>query len=160
MVVDSPAESIATPLTELSRKQVAETVDQGFARFLSRVELAAVIENGKFRGFRIVRFTQRKEWEGTGLLPGDVILSVADQPIERPEQAFAVFTSLRTAERLEVSYERDGRPMRLSLPIVGAAEPASPAPAAAPPQPSVPPKIEVKPEEGEGSGKVKSDPKK
>jgi hypothetical protein len=123
-------ESVDTPLTSLERASVARTVDAGFSAFLQRVEVEDSLKDGRFEGFRIVRFTVPEDWRGVGLLVGDVVTSVNDQPIERPEQAYAVFVSLRSAKVLEVSYLRAGKPMRLSLPIVGEAPPPK-APAAA-----------------------------
>lgn len=134
---DTPApapviESVDTPLTELQRAQVVKVIDDGLGKFLQTVELEASLNSGKFEGFRIVRFTAPEEWRGVGLLPGDVVTSINDQPIERPEQAHAAFVALRTAPALEVSYLRGDRPMRLSLPIVGPnPEPAAPASSAA-----------------------------
>jgi len=131
-------ESVDTPITELERAKVAATIDDGFGAFLQRVEVEASLKEGRFEGFRIVRFAAPEDWRGVGLLVGDVITSINDQPIERPEQAHAVFVSLRTAKALEVSYLRVGKPMRLSLPIVGELppEPPEPSPAAAQPKPA------------------------
>lgn len=114
-------ESVETPLTQLERVDVVRVVDAGLGSFLGELELAASVSGEKFEGFRIVRFKSPSKWRGVGLLPGDVVQSINDQPIERPEQAHAVFASLRSAPALEVSYLRGGRPMRLSLPIVGPA---------------------------------------
>lgn len=134
-------ESVDTPITELERAKVAAAIDAGFGAFLQRVEVEASLKEGRFEGFRIVRFAVPEDWRGVGLLVGDVITSINDQPIERPEQAHAVFVSLRTAKVLEVSYLRVGKPMRLSLPIVGELppeppEPAEPAPAPVQPKPA------------------------
>lgn len=130
-----PLESVDTPLTELERAKVVAAVDDGLGQFLQQVELEASLKEGRFEGFRIVRFAVAEDWRGVGLLVGDVVTSINDLPIERPEQAHAAFVALRTAPALEVAYLRAGRPMRLSLPIVGpapSAPPASDAPAPAP----------------------------
>jgi hypothetical protein len=137
--VAAPAlESVDTPLTELERAKVVRTIDDGLGKFLQGIELEASLKDGHFEGFRIVRFAVPEDWRGVGLLVGDVIVSINDLPIERPEQAHAAFVSLRTAPALEVAYLRVGQPMRLSLPIVGEAPPAKP-PAAAPAAPSASP---------------------
>jgi hypothetical protein len=52
------------------------------------------------------------------------VTRINEQPIERPGEAYAVFVGLKTAPRLDIEYLRGGRPMRLSLPIVG--DPALP----------------------------------
>jgi hypothetical protein len=127
-------ESVDTPLTELERAKVVKAVDEGLGHFLQGVELEASLKDGRFEGFRIVRFAVPEDWRGVGILVGDVITSINDLPIERPEQAHAAFVALRTAPALEVGYLRAGSPMRLSLPIVGSAPSAAaraPAPAPA-----------------------------
>jgi len=132
-----PSETVAAPVTDLARPKVSATVDAGFGRFLQGIEVQASVIEGKFLGFRIVRFVHPEDWQGVGLIPGDVVTRVNEQPIERPEQAYAVFASLKTATSVDVAYTRDGHPMRLSLPILEAAPVvpatgASAAPAAVP----------------------------
>lgn len=120
--MDAPAETVVAPITELSRAEVRATVDAGLGKFFQKVELEGVVESGEFRGFRILRFTEPAEWRGVGLLAGDVVQRINGQSIERPEQAFAVFASLKTAPSLDVTYSRGGKAMQLSLPIVGRVE--------------------------------------
>lgn len=115
---EAPIESVDVPMTELSRSEVNEVVDAGLGRFLQEVRLEKSLDDGRFRGFRIVQFRNPEKWRGSGLMPGDVIVAINDMPIERPEQAYAAFASLKTADQLEVTYLRDGTEMRLSLPIV------------------------------------------
>ncbi len=135
-----PSEMVAAPVTDLARPKVSATVDAGFGRFLQGVEVEASVIEGKFQGFRIVRFVHPEDWQGVGLLPGDVVTRVNEQPIERPEQAYAVFASLKTAKSVDVAYTRDGHPMRLSLPILEAppapVAPATPAAVAPPTAPA------------------------
>lgn len=114
----APIETVDMPLTRLSRSRVNQVVDEGLGRFLQEVTVESSLQEGRFQGFRIVGFRDPEAWRGTGLMPGDVILAINDMPIERPEQAYAAFASLKTADRLEVAYVRDGTEMRLSLPIV------------------------------------------
>jgi type II secretory pathway component PulC len=141
-------ESVDTPLTELERAKVAAAIDDGLGQFLQKVELEASMNEGRFEGFRIVRFAVPEDWRGVGLLVGDVVTSINDLPIERPEQAHAAFVALRSAPVLEVAYLRAGQPMRLSLPIVG---PAPPPPAADPP--AATPANEAKPSAAPSSKK-------
>lgn len=153
---EAPSETITAPVTELRRSGVVATVDQGFGKFLQKVEVSASVNEGKFEGFRVVRFTSPAEWQGVGLLPGDVIKRVNGQAIERPEQAYAVFASLKTAPALEVQFVREGRPMQFSLPIVDDF-PASPQSASlkAPPPPEPPvEETPVPPEKSNASEKA------
>lgn len=116
-----PAESVATPITELHRADVVEVVEGGLGRFLQDVEVRAVLKEERFVGFRLVRIRNVERFRGVGLEPGDVITRVNGRPIEHEGEAFDVFQSLRTAPFLELDYLRGGEKMRLSLPIVGEA---------------------------------------
>jgi hypothetical protein len=122
----APLESVSVPITQLERKDVLATIDAGLGRFLQKFEMEpSLTVGGGFAGFRIVRVLDPEAFRGLGIGAGDVITSINQHPIERPTEAFEAFIGLRTAPSLEVDYLRGGRPMRLSLPIVGAGAPAT-----------------------------------
>lgn len=137
-----PIERVDVAVTELKRADVVRVVDQGFGKFLQDAELEVQYSEGRYVGYRLVRIHNAERYRGAGLEPGDVITQINGKSIEREEQAFEVFRSLRDAPFLEVSYLRQGEPMRLSLPIVG--EPM----ASAPPAASVPPSAQGTPPSG------------
>ena len=113
-------ESVSTPITHLDREDVIAAVDAGLGRFLQKIEMeASLTERGEFTGFRIVRVVDAEAFQGLGIGPGDVVTSINQHPIERPTEAYEAFISLRTADTLDIDYLRGGRPMRLSLPIIG-----------------------------------------
>lgn len=114
-----PVESVPMPVTELARADVISVIDAGLGRFLQDIEVKAVLSEGRFIGFRIVRIRNVERFRGVGLIQGDVITLVNGRPIEHEGQAFEVFQSLRTAPHLEIDYLRGSEKMRLSLPIVG-----------------------------------------
>lgn len=117
------AENLTMPITQLSRTDVTQTVEAGLSRFLSNFVTEGVVdEYGKFQGFRLIRYHEPQKFRGLGLAYGDVITAINGQVIERPEQAYAVFITLKTAPSLDISYLRNGRPMQLSLPIVAGAD--------------------------------------
>ena len=118
--VAPPMENVSVPVTQLERKDVIATVDAGLGQFLQSVEIEpSLTESGAFMGFRIVRVVDSESFRGLGIGAGDVVTSINQHPIERPNEAYEAFVGLRTAERLDIDYLRGGRPMRLSLPIVG-----------------------------------------
>lgn len=114
----------------LERAEVDRAVAAGLGRFLQHVSVEASVENGVFRGFRILELRPPGAWVGVDLRAGDVVTRVNGQPIERPEQAYAVFVGLKQADRVVVSYVREGQPRELVIPIVDA--PASSGDAGAP----------------------------
>ncbi len=109
-----------TPAHAVSRSAVRDSIGQGLGVFLQRVDLDGkpVLAAGRFHGFRIAALRDPAFWNGVDLKPGDVVTSVNGLPIERPEQAQAVFESLQEAPELRVTYERDGERRELVYPIV------------------------------------------
>ncbi len=108
------------PAGTLYRRDVQEVVNQGFPTFLQRVEVEPSLDNGKFKGWAIVSLNPPEFWRGVDLRPGDVVVSVNGLPIERETEAFDAFESLRSADKLEVSYVRAGEPRKLAYKIVEA----------------------------------------
>jgi S1-C subfamily serine protease len=104
----------------LKRSAVLRVVDAGIGRWLSGgAEVERKIAKSRFQGWEIRRMYSGDPCYGAvDLRPGDVVIRVNGQPIEKPEQAFDVLTSLRTAPELVVDFLRDGRPQKLTLPIV------------------------------------------
>ena len=95
----------------INRAGLITIIDQGLGRFLGRLKLAPVVQSGHFVGFGVTGIDPT--WGDVGLRPGDVILRVNGQPIERPEQALSVFETLRVASEIAVELTRDGVPATL-----------------------------------------------
>ena len=115
------------PRGKLFRDDIARTVDGGFGVFLQKIKVEANVRDGKFAGWIVRALYPRDFWDGVDLQTGDVITQVNDKPIERDNQAFDVFQSLKTAARLRVRYLRDGEARTLDYEII---ERGSPAPVA------------------------------
>lgn len=106
------------PAGVLYRDEVDATVDAGLGYFLQRVDVEASLDNGRFKGFRIVSLHPTNYWRGVDLGPGDVVLSVNGMPIERETQAYDAFRALKQAKELRVKYLRAGRERELVYRIV------------------------------------------
>jgi S1-C subfamily serine protease len=113
-----PASAERPPPGSLFRDDVVATVDAGLGRFLQRVEVEASLEQGRFRGFRILELRPPGFWREVDLAPGDVVTSVNGKPIERETQAYDAFQALKSAPELRVSYLRAGKPRELVYRIV------------------------------------------
>jgi hypothetical protein len=112
----------------LWRRDLVAVLSRGLGDFLTRLEVEPYLVGGKFRGWRVVKLRPGDPlWNGVDLAPGDVVTSVSSRPIERPEQALAVFQSLAVASELRVSYERNGASREIVYPIDDDAEPPAPA---------------------------------
>jgi len=106
------------PKGALFREDVNAVIDRGFADFLQRVEVEPRLVEGQFRGWSIVNLSPRDFWSGVDLKPGDIVTRVNDLPIERETEAYDAFESLKEADTLRVTFQRDGQSRVLEYRIV------------------------------------------
>ena len=100
----------------ISRDELLPVLDGGLGRFLQNVETEPAFHKGSFVGFRIVSlFPGEPAFASLDLRPGDTVTRINGKPIERPEQAAAVWEDLRTASNLVVDYQRGGERARAAL---------------------------------------------
>jgi len=71
----------------------------------------------KFVGYK-VEMVVKPEFENGPLFKGDVLLSVNDMPIERPEHAMAVWRSLWERKTLKLKLLRGDKETAYEIPIV------------------------------------------
>lgn len=103
----------------IARTELLPVLDDGLGRFLQNVQTEPEFHKGAFVGFRIVSlFPGEPAFASLDLRPGDTVTHVNGKPIERPEQAIAVWEALRTASDLIVDYRRDGEAHALRFAIV------------------------------------------
>jgi hypothetical protein len=102
----------------LKRSAVIRLLDAGLPRWLQGVEGDRALANHRFQGW-LVKSLHADDpcYKEVDLRPGDVVQKLNGKSIEKPEQAFDVAESLRTAPALTVDYLRDGKPQRLSIQI-------------------------------------------
>lgn len=102
----------------LKRSAVIRLLDAGLPRWLQGVEGDRALANHRFQGWLVKSiYPDDPCYKELDLRPGDVVQTVNGKSIERPEQAFDVAESLRTASALTVEYLRAGKPQRLSVQI-------------------------------------------
>jgi type II secretory pathway component PulC len=121
-----PAPAVGT----LYRDEVDATIDAGLGYFFQRVELEPSVENGRFKGFRIMKLKTPDFWQGVDLRRGDVVLSVNGMPIETDMQAFNAAQALKKSSEIRVKYLRAGRERELVFKIVDPPDRAKPLPGA------------------------------
>lgn len=103
----------------IARADLLPVLDAGLGSYLRNVETEPAFHQGAFVGFRIVSlFPGELAYASLDLRPGDTVTLVNGRPIERPEQAVAVWESLRTASDLVVHYRRGGQEHALHFRIV------------------------------------------
>ena len=105
----------------ITRQQLVPVIDGGLGRFLQNVRTEPDFHQGAFVGFRIVSlFPNNPKFASLDLQPGDTVTKINGMPIERPEQALAVWEGLRTADELIVNYQRGDEPRSMTFAIVDA----------------------------------------
>jgi len=103
----------------ISRDDLLPVLDGGLGRFLQNVQTEPAFYKGSFVGFRIVSFFPGEPaFASLDLRRGDTVTRINGKPIERPEQAAAVWENLRTASTLVVDYRRAGEKHALRFTIV------------------------------------------
>jgi len=110
-----------TPVStgEISRAALTPVLEAGLGRFLQGVLTSPALDDGHFVGFRLERlYPEDERFRGIDLGPGDTILRVNGQSVERPEQALSVWNSLRVASELWIEYLRDGQRRELRFAII------------------------------------------
>ncbi|MDH5490803.1 MAG: hypothetical protein OEY14_02405 [Myxococcales bacterium] len=118
--VDTPFfQQASPPITEISRASLVAVLDAGLGRFLQGVGTEPHLEGSRFVGFRLTRLYPAEEaFASLELGPGDTILRVNGQSIERPEQAMRVWEELRVASELWIEYLREDQPHELRIRII------------------------------------------
>ena len=103
----------------LKRSAVVRAVDAGLGRWLAGgAEVERKIAKSRFQGWEIRRLYPGDPcYAAVDLRAQDVVIQVNGKPVEKPDQAFDVFGSLRTAPELVVDFLRNGQPQKLTLPI-------------------------------------------
>ncbi|MGB5548196.1 MAG: hypothetical protein WBM74_16580, partial [Polyangiales bacterium] len=115
--LDQPYERVRQGV--IARTELVPVLDEGLGRFLQNVQTEPEFHKGAFVGFRIVSlFPGEPAYASLDLRPGDTVTRINGRPIERPEQAIAVWEELRTASVLVVDYRRGGEPQALRFAIV------------------------------------------
>jgi S1-C subfamily serine protease len=102
----------------VNRAALVRLLNAGMPRWLQGVEGDRVLAKHRFQGWVIKSLHSADPcYREIDLRPGDVVQKVNGKSIEKPDQAFEVFESARTAPAIVVDYLRDGKSRQLSLAI-------------------------------------------
>ena len=100
------------------KESLDKVLDEGIGRFLGRLEVEPKLSaRQRFVGWQIVRFNSPDRL-GKALRPGDVVVAVNQQQIERPGQVAELWDNLRKARVIQIDVLRDGAPVSLSYAVV------------------------------------------
>lgn len=117
-----PVEPAPSPIEAgvISRAALDAVLASGIGRFLQQVRAEPALSSGRFVGWRVVTlFPGHDGGQVSALRPGDLVIRVNDQRIERPEQFKKLWDSLADAHEIVLDIQRDGKPSRLRYAIEG-----------------------------------------
>ncbi|MDQ3036922.1 MAG: hypothetical protein M3Y87_31300 [Myxococcota bacterium] len=102
----------------IRRAALDEVLAGGPGLFLQKVATEADLREGRFVGFRLTELRDAALFEGVDLAQGDTVVEVNGYAIERPEDAFTVWTSLHVASELSLVVLRGDERRELRFAIV------------------------------------------
>jgi S1-C subfamily serine protease len=103
----------------LRRTALVRLIDAGLPRWMQGIEGDRMLANHRFQGWLVQSLYPNDPcYQDLDLHRGDVVQKVNGKSIEKPEQAFDVVESLRTAPAIVVEFLREGKPQRLTIAIV------------------------------------------
>jgi hypothetical protein len=127
-----PLEPGAEALTgAVVRPDLLDVLGRSAGDFLRLVEVEAEVRDGAFAGWRITSLP-----EGTpswiDVQRGDVVTAINGMPVERPEDAQAIWETLQVASEVRIDLERAGERRSVRIPVEDVAEGGAAAPAPVP----------------------------
>jgi len=94
---------LEAPQGQLNRAAFSQVLKAGPQRFIASLRVDAHLKEGRFVGFRLLQFLPNSSLINNGAVrPGDVILSVNKERLERPDQFMRIWEKLEEAQQLEV----------------------------------------------------------
>jgi hypothetical protein len=102
----------------LKRAALVRMIDAGLPRWLQGIEGDRKLAKHRFQGWLVKSIHPGNPcYQDVDLRQGDVVQKVNGKQIEKPEQAFDVLESLRSAPAIVVDYLRDGKARQFTIPI-------------------------------------------
>jgi hypothetical protein len=119
--VAAPRPAVAAPGVRtgtIARARLVAVIDAGPGTFLRQVEVAPRMAGDRFVGWQLVQLLDRGgPLREVDLSPGDVLIAVNGKPVARPEQLWALWDSLRTANEVTAQLQRGDQPLELRFTV-------------------------------------------
>lgn len=99
--------------------ELERTLQRGLQPLIAQINLRPVHDGGRFVGWR-VQFLKPgvSPFRESAVRPGDVLVHVNDQPLERPDQMMSVWKSLEDTDHVTFHVLRGGKPLDLTYRVV------------------------------------------
>ena len=101
---------------EIHREDLLATLEAGVPRFLSQLDVKAETHQGRFVGWRLMAIRHERGSDFV-LRPGDLVLRINNQGLERPEQFMQVWESLQGATEIVFEIVRGDQPSAVRFAI-------------------------------------------
>jgi len=98
-------------------RRVLDTQTQNFPQLLSQARVVPHFANGKSDGFVLSEIVPGSLYQKVGLQNGDIIRKVNGVAVSGPQQAMAMFQTLKTASSIDVEIQRAGNVQQLHYDI-------------------------------------------
>ncbi|MDE2304375.1 MAG: type II secretion system protein GspC [Gammaproteobacteria bacterium] len=72
---------------------------------------------GRLRGFRLYPGRDRRAFSGLGLRPGDLVTAIDGTPLDDPQRGQQIFDTIESSSQAQVTVDRNGQTLQLSLDI-------------------------------------------
>jgi hypothetical protein len=102
---------------KIKRSAYERVLKEGLPKVMQWYWLEAHKNRGRFVGFKIKEI-YREDVKGGPIRVKDVLLSINDLPIERPEHAQSIWRGLWSKRELKIELLRDGKRMIYTIPII------------------------------------------
>ncbi|HVV87309.1 MAG TPA: hypothetical protein VHE35_29915 [Kofleriaceae bacterium] len=123
----------------VARTELKPVLDAGPASFLGWFDTEAVLVDGQFTGWRLVKLLPAGQpLAKLDLVPGDVLVAVNGRPLSKPDELGDLWTELYAAGAIVAEIHRGTERFTLRFTIAGPPLPPPPGPVALPPTPASP----------------------
>lgn len=99
---------------DFSRSQTKARLEKEIPVILSDTELSPRVEEGEVMGLELLRLPDGTVLSETGLLPGDVLRSINDEPLRGLDSLWKILARHQNGDELRVVVERRGEILRLA----------------------------------------------
>lgn len=96
-------------------RELRNTLIQNPQDAMNLINIQPVMADGQIRGYSVRPGQDRRLFSSIGLRPGDIVTSVNGLPVSDPSQLGALYQQFTSAPTLNITVERRGRSMELSL---------------------------------------------
>jgi len=95
---------------EIERKALNEVLSNP-TKIARSARIVPAVRNGKPNGFRLFAIRPGSFYALLGIRSGDTVQAVNGHPITTPDKALEIYTKLRSASHVAISFTRRGKPM-------------------------------------------------